>query len=37
MCNINNITGISGLPKVSEETVEGILERDALALLQQGR
>lgn len=31
--NINQITGVSGLPCVKEETIEGILHRDALALL----
>lgn len=30
---INHITGGSGLPRVSSETIEGILQRDALALL----
>jgi predicted TIM-barrel fold metal-dependent hydrolase len=30
---INHITGSSGLPRVSVETIEGILNRDALALL----
>lgn len=30
---INTITGSSGLPVVTSETIEGILQRDALALL----
>jgi predicted TIM-barrel fold metal-dependent hydrolase len=30
---INHITGSSGLPRVSSETIEGILNRDALAIL----
>ncbi len=30
---VNHIVGDSGLPRVSEETIEGILQRDALALL----
>lgn len=31
--NINHITGNSGLPRITEETIEGILARDALSLL----
>ncbi len=31
--NINHIVGNSGLPRVVEDTIEGILQRDALALL----
>ena len=31
--NINHITGSSGLPRVSNETIEAILQRDSLALL----
>ena len=31
--NINNVTGSSGLPRVSSETIEGILQRDSLSLL----
>lgn len=31
--NINHITGSSGLPRVSSETIEGILQRDSLSLL----
>jgi uncharacterized protein len=30
---INHITGGSGLPRVSSETIEGILQRDSLSLL----
>jgi predicted TIM-barrel fold metal-dependent hydrolase len=31
--NINSIAGNSGLPRVTEKTIEGILNRDALSLL----
>ena len=31
--NINHIIGSSGLPRVSEETIEGILQRDAISAL----
>lgn len=31
--NINHVTGNSGLPLIKDETIEGILQRDALALL----
>jgi hypothetical protein len=31
--NANDVIGTSGLPRVTDETIEGILERDALALL----
>jgi predicted TIM-barrel fold metal-dependent hydrolase len=31
--NINHIIGNSGLPRVTEKTIEGILNRDALSLL----
>jgi len=31
--NINQVTGSSGLPRVSSETIEGILQRDSLSLL----
>jgi len=31
--NVNRVTGASGLPPVAAETIEGILERDALGLL----
>lgn len=33
LCNVNVIAGSSGLPRVTEETIHGILERDALGLL----
>jgi predicted TIM-barrel fold metal-dependent hydrolase len=31
--NVNAITGNSGLPRISDEVIQGILERDALMLL----
>ena len=31
--NVNHITGNSGLPRITEKTIEGILTRDGLALL----
>ncbi len=31
--NVNAITGTSGLPRITDETIEGILTRDALQLL----
>jgi hypothetical protein len=31
--NVNDVVGDSGLPRVTDETINGILERDALALL----
>lgn len=31
--NVNHVIGDSGLPRVTEDTIEGILSRDALALL----
>jgi uncharacterized protein len=31
--NINHITGGSGLPVVTQETIEGVLQRDALSLM----
>ena len=31
--NANDVTGHSGLPSVTEQTINGILNRDALALL----
>ena len=31
--NVNHVIGDSGLPRVREDTIEGILSRDALALL----
>lgn len=33
LVNVNNITGSSGLPRISDEVIQGILERDALLLL----
>jgi predicted TIM-barrel fold metal-dependent hydrolase len=33
LMEINHITGSSGLPRVSSETIEGILQRDSLSLL----
>jgi hypothetical protein len=31
--NANAITGESGLPRVEQETIDGILQRDSLSLL----
>ena len=31
--NVNHVIGDSGLPRVTEDTIEGILSRDALGLL----
>jgi predicted TIM-barrel fold metal-dependent hydrolase len=34
--NVNRVIGQSGLPRISEENIHGILERDALNLLRVG-
>jgi predicted TIM-barrel fold metal-dependent hydrolase len=34
--NVNHIVGNSGLPRITEKTIEGILERDAFNLLNIG-